>query len=127
MIALFLLACGNPLANDPPVLESVNGVPPESRRSFEIFLPDEAVDFELVLEVSDPEGHGVRIWFPWAPPGLDFPEDGTTGVWHLAEAQDVLMDRSLYVVLEDTSREPARSDWHIWVQGGPFTAFDTGF
>lgn len=40
-------------------------------------------DFEIVLEVRDPEGDPVQAWWPWSPAGFDFDPNAARGVWHV--------------------------------------------
>lgn len=108
-----------PFRNEPPELLSVNGLAPEDEEvSLGDVLPGEVVTLELA--VDDPEGDGVRIWFPLAPGPVDFPPDAREGTYTVPwQAAGFL---ALPVVLEDDRERPARSAWTIWLRG----PIDTG-
>jgi hypothetical protein len=108
--------------NNPPRVLSFNGV--ETERDFDgdyfidqdfTFAPGETVPFEL--EVRDPEGHDIEIWWPDAPPGFDFPHDGTSGAWEVPE-DFAYRDWWFEAVIVDTAREPAGTTFDLWFWAG---------
>ncbi len=116
-----LAACGQ-LGNGPPSLVSVNGVDVEQEAG-EAYLPtgQQALGtapnevFALELDVSDPDGDDVLVWFPRAPAGLAFPPDALNGVWDVPDTWD---GAPLELILEDVDpNDPRESRWFIplWV------------
>jgi hypothetical protein len=118
-----LVGCGDvrPLANDPPRLLSVNGI--DVGQTGEPVVVDPPLrdrPYDLVFEMVDPEGDDIEVWFPEAPPGLDFPPDATRGVLILP-GEDIFSHDILRVVLwDDHPRDPQPSTWII--QFGLFEA-----
>ena len=121
---LWTVACSDPLLNEPPRLVRYNGLdfdtlwqlrnPPE-------LLAEAGEDFIIELEVRDPEGDAFRIWFPRAPPGLEFDPDETQGVWHVPEDPSNFMN-GLQVVLEEVGREfPRNENYWLPVQFGDYS------
>ena len=120
MILLALFACGDPYLNDPPRLISVNGVDLQSAWRYGYTRPEltvqEGVDFEIDMEIRDPEGHDFRIWFPNAPVGLEFDPDETTAVWRNPD-RTFLLDVQL--VMEDLHpRNPQISTEYLPINFG---------
>lgn len=120
-----LAGCGvGPFENDPPRLVSANGVEhhrmfgfPQLDPAFEA-IPGE--DFALTLEIDDPEGMDVRVWWPWAPGGFEFDPDATSGVWHVPAEPEPFY--GVRVLLEDTHpRDPQVAEFFIplwfWLDG----------
>lgn len=111
LAALALPACGNPIVNDPPALVSINGREADADGFWFLEAPEgEVVD--IVLEVRDPEGQDVSVWWPYAPPGLEFDPEGFEGTWDRTGEID-LDTRQLTLVLEDTARDVGLSEWNI--------------
>lgn len=113
MIGLVLLAaCG--IGNQSPSIETFNGVEPLKSPFGATYYVRDMLPFEpgqhleLEIEVLDPEGNDVEIWWPEAPPGFDFPHDGTTGTWDVPEDY-ALPSWSFTAVVTDTASEPAAS------------------
>lgn len=121
--------------NSAPELASVNGVAvsplagiPEGAEALR-FSPGEL--FEIDLEVRDPEGHTVRIWWPEAPRGWRFPSDDTRGEWEVPPAEDYfeLPTPAFTVILEDRAESrPRMSTWFIpfWTDAEETQWTDTG-
>ena len=83
---LLVLGCvGCVASNEPPEIVSFNGLLyDEDLFGFDgeiLYAPGDVL--ELVVEVDDPNGDNVQLWFPSQPLGFDFPPDGTTGVWRV--------------------------------------------
>lgn len=109
-----------PFRNEPPELISVNGLAVEDEQ-VTLGAVDPGGEVPLSLVVDDPEGDGVRIWFPLSLGEVDFDPDARDGVWTVPlQAEGAL---GLSVVLEDDRDPPARSAWTLWFQGPS----DSGF
>ena len=121
---MLLTGCIQVVGNQPPTLTKVNGK--RHVRGERWFLLDVAGESEvrLELEVHDPEGHDVLVWFPRAPAGLDFAPEDHAGTWHLDEVQ--IGVEELWVVLEDDAADPSSSDWMIRVEGVKGQPGDSG-
>jgi hypothetical protein len=85
LLAAGSVACGG-VGNQPPIFLTFNGA--DVNKDFWGvwwvdatfgFAPGDTIPFEV--EVSDPEGQDVLLWWPKSPPGFDFPPDGRTGTW----------------------------------------------
>ena len=113
-LPLLLLACADPFLNDPPRLVSVNGVALE-RRQGDDFLPDWAPElqvtlgerFEVRVELIDPDGDAVEVWWPRSPRDWSFAPDDTTGHWDVPE--DWFLEAPLELILRDDDPETPRS------------------
>ncbi len=114
LLALALAAlggCGNPIVNDPPELVGVNGRGADADGFWFLDAPEGEV-VRIELEISDPEGQDISVWWPYGPPGLDFEPDETAGTWARTSELD-LDTRQLTLVLEDTGRDIGLSEWSI--------------
>lgn len=104
IITLLGVAC----ANAPPVVMAVNGqktVETFGTRSLPEPIPfSPGKDVDLSLDVNDPEGGAVVVWWPRSPPGFDFPSDGVTGVWHVPD--DYANAAYLTLVVQDSADPP---------------------
>jgi hypothetical protein len=118
VIALLWTGCFGlvPFRNEGPVLLSVNGVEPvpapdlpgvDGLVTIEDPIEDNSV-LTLEIEVEDPEGDAVRIWFPASPYRFDFDPDERTG---LLFVEDGLPNFDL--VLQDDAPNPGWSDYVI--------------
>ncbi len=110
MIALLLLfACGF-FQNTAPILVAVNEVPLADGGWLPAdpalaYTPGEP--FALRLTVDEPDGDRFRVWWPYAPGGLDFDPDGTEGVWTVPPTHG---DEATFTVLiQDVRAEAPRS------------------
>lgn len=87
-VAVLALGCADPFLNDPPRLVSVNGVELVRRRG-ELRLPARAAPLRVTpgerlwvtLELADPDGDPVDVWWPRAPVGWVFEPDAVEGYW----------------------------------------------
>lgn len=85
MIQLFLLGCAT--SNEPPVFVSFNGE--KVRYSFGVAYIDQEEPLkasrgdtiDISLDVTDPNQDSVELFFPQAPPGLEFGKDEVDGFW----------------------------------------------
>ncbi len=112
---LLLMACGDPrpLANDPPVLLELNGVPVlDPARPLELEKPELGEDLPIELLISDPEDDPVTVWFPGGPPGLDFDPWGTRGVWRFREPDTAWVTMEL-VLWDEHPDDPRWSSYAI--------------
>ncbi len=76
------------------------------------FSPGETVDIDI--EVRDPEGQDVELWFPQAPPGLSFEPEARKGTWNVPE--DFPAAWWTLVIIAQDSGDPSgastlRVDW----------------
>ncbi|MCB9678645.1 MAG: hypothetical protein H6737_26315 [Alphaproteobacteria bacterium] len=114
MILLALTGCFGqfPLINEPPNLVRINGrVMPTRRNQGQPTLPayTPGQPYELTVEVSDPEGDGVQVFFPGVQGEVDFDPDARSGVWHVPETYS---GWGLTVYLRDTRKnDPAGAEW----------------
>jgi hypothetical protein len=83
------------------------------------FAPGDVLPFSV--EVLDPDGDDTQLWWPKAPPGFDFPPDGTTGTWAVPDDFDVGW-WVFYLVVVDDAPEPAGRTLQVTYGDG-----DTGF
>ena len=126
---LAVAGCGAvDLQNDPPRLRSVNGVEISRFGYYDGDDPrwrfTQGEDYPIELEITDPEGNGVRVWWPWSPGGFEFDPDQTAGVWHVPE--DHIPWADLVLVLEDTHRtDPRASTWYLYLWSDQ--GWDTGW
>lgn len=106
MIVWLLAGCVGliPFRNEAPRLRSVNGQPlaPVDTLGDRLDPFEPGEPYPLSLEVWDPEGHEILIWFPDAPGQIDFPPDGTEGVLHMHDRGFA----KLWIVLEDLAHQP---------------------
>ena len=113
-LLLMLLAC----QNRPPEILSFNGeqverAPLGGLWVDEIFFfePGETVD--LWVEVRDPDGDEVGIWFANAPPGLSFDSGDEQGIWAVPEDFH-WREWRLQLIVVDDAPQPAGADLPIW-------------
>jgi hypothetical protein len=113
-LPLLLLACADPFLNDPPRLISVNDVALERVQSDDL-LPDWAPGlrvtpgerFEVRVELVDPDGDTVDVWWPRSPRGWSFEPDATNGYWDVPS--DWFLEAPLELILRDDDPETPRS------------------
>ncbi len=124
MILATLWACGGliPFRNEAPRLRQINGEPlsPADTLSARLSPYQPGEPYELWLDVWDPEGHEILVWFPDAPGQIDFPPDHREGV---IEMYDKPLAR-LWIVLEDLAPEPRQRTVEVemvWIEPGSFT------
>jgi hypothetical protein len=132
---LLLAGCGV-FGNTAPKLVSINGDRVGYLFGIPVLLPtlegSTGRDVPIFLDISDPEHDAVNVWFPFAPDGLDFPHDATSGTWHIPDAPPPRYLR-LEIVLEDQNRyDPRSSEYVIPLSirgldtGDTAPVFDTG-
>lgn len=115
---VLLMGCGDPrpLANDPPRLLSLNGQAVlDPNAPIAMLTPTEGDELPMVLEIVDPEGDPVTVWFPAAPPGLDFEPDETEGIWHYTEDDTLWVTLDL-VLWDEHPDEPRWSQYAIHLE-----------
>lgn len=109
LMAATLSACAA-FDNRPPVLRAVNGVPYDEREGLPVDDPAFEVRigerFEITLDAFDPGGHGLRVWWPYAPPGWNFPYDGLEGHWDVPDVAPIWPFTSLLVLEDLHPRDP---------------------
>lgn len=119
-----LMACGGtPLQNDPPILIRLNGETirttptsggePDGYAQLPVVL-EPGGTLPLTVEVEDPEGDPVAVWFPLAPGTVAFDPLGREGTWHLpnrAPDGSWTVIPVLQVVVGDPD-EPSRRRWY---------------
>ncbi len=116
ILPLVLAAC----TNTAPVIAKVNGQ--KTIESFGTRSLPEAIpitpgeDLEISIEVTDPQGGAVRLWWPRAPEGFDFPSEGTEGVWHVPE--DHSGHGYVTLIAEDVAVPPEGATLDIAFGGG---------
>lgn len=126
MILLLALACG--ALNRAPRILSVNGLEVQTDAFGYSGLEDElpftpGERLEISLEILEPDRQDFEVWWPYSPPGFDFPKDGTTGTWDVPEDVDA-WGVSLDVIVTDTAPQPAHTSLNIYFGSGDI---DTGF
>lgn len=114
--------------NDRPRIEAVNGVevqrlfgwstlqPAAGERDAFVFEPGGSLPF--TVEVRDPEGDDVALWWPYAPPGFDFAADAREGTWSVpADFAETSWTFDLLAV--DDARDPASAtlSFSCWLRG----------
>ena len=124
------------LENDPPQIITVNGVRPTDVFGFLVVVDQQGAltgtgplvvrpgeDFEIELDVIDPDNDAIKVWFPWAPADMDFDPTSLTGVWHVPT--DVATQIQLSIVLEDDSVERNARSYYVLLTAD-YTGIDTG-
>ena len=108
-----------PFQNEPPRLLSVNDRTYEPRGTLLERLPpyEDGEAYPLDLEVTDPEGDRVQIWFPEAPGFVDFPPDGRSGLLWVPEG--TIGTLTVWVVLEDPDDPEVQAVFDIRLAGVP--------
>lgn len=111
MIVWLSGACAGviPLFNEAPELVSFNGVERWTEELVVREVPPAGEDWEIWLEVDDPEGDAVRVWFPYSAGWVEFDPDAREGVWHVPDGGAA----ALTVLLEDDRDPPARRAWEV--------------
>ena len=123
ILSLGLAACGG-VGNQPPRFLTFNGVEVEKEFWGEwwvwdirfAFWPGETIPFEV--EVSDPEGQEVLLWWPKAPPGFSFPPDARSGTWEVP-ADFPAVFWPFTVIAQDDGEEPEASVLRVDFTAGP--------
>lgn len=114
ILAFALLACGA-FQNTAPILVSVNGVlldrsgylPPDPALTY---TPGETLP--LRLEVDEPDRDRFRVWWPYAPGGLDFLPDDTEGTWAVHPEQPDVTGL-IVLIVDDHPQTPRSAAWTL--------------
>ncbi len=121
MIAWWLAACA--LApNGDPVVVSVNDVAIRTFLGVPFLAESLPVTggevLPLRVDVRDPDGDPVSLWWPWAPAGLDFPPEAREGTWTVPTDERLVPDALVLLAVDD--RDPPGTTT-VLVPVGPWT------